>query len=103
MSSPEPPRANDRATLVRTVTGLSPSDLAHVVAIIEGAARHISRQGTVTERAAELFAWVESSVGPGLEAIQQALGQLSSIPLGEVPKASAGKNDPARDAVMVNN
>lgn len=80
MASSEPPRAIDRVTLVRTISRLNPSDLAVVVMFIEGAAQHISRHGTVPEQAAELFHWVESPTGPGLEAIQQALEQLSLVP-----------------------
>ena len=71
--APKPTRVIDRATLVQTVTGLSPSDLARVVAFIHGAAAHISRHGTVPEQAAELIRWAESSAGPGLTAIQRAL------------------------------
>jgi hypothetical protein len=63
----------DRTSLVRTVTGLSPSDMAKVLAFIEGAAAQVSRHGMVAEQAAELIGWAESSNGPGLEAIQRAL------------------------------
>jgi len=86
MASSEPPRAIERATLVQTVTGLSPSDLARVVALIDRAARHVSRHGTVPEQARDLISWAESSAGPGLEAIQRALEQLSSGPSGEEHK-----------------
>ena len=77
MASSEPPHAIDRATLVQTVVELSPSDLARVVVSIAGAAGHVSRHGSVPERAAELIHWAESSSGPGLEAIQKALEQFS--------------------------
>jgi hypothetical protein len=68
-----PPRALDRTTLVRTVSGLSPSDMALLVTLVEGAASHISRQGTVPEQAADLIRWAESPTGPGLEAIRRAI------------------------------
>jgi hypothetical protein len=90
MASPEPPRAIDRTTLVHTVADLSSGDLALVVALIEGAARHISRHGTIPEQAAELIRWAESPAGPALEAIQRALEQLSPGPTGKEHKAPAG-------------
>ena len=63
----------DRTSLVRTVSGLSPSDMAKVLMFIEGAAAQVGRHGTVSEQAADLTRWAESSTGPGLEAIQRAL------------------------------
>ena len=69
-------RAVDRAALVRTVSGLSPSDMALLVTLIDGAASHVSRHGTVPEQAAELIRWAESSTGPGLAAIQEALANF---------------------------
>jgi hypothetical protein len=63
----------DRTSLVRTVTGLSPGDMAKVLALIEGAAAQVGRYGTVSEQAADLIRWAESSTGPGLEAIRRAL------------------------------
>jgi hypothetical protein len=66
-------RAVDRAALVRTVSQLSPSDLARLVMLVEGAASHVSRQGTVPEQAAELIRWAESSTGPGLAVLREAL------------------------------
>jgi hypothetical protein len=68
-----PPQAVDRRALVRDVFGLSPSDMAQLVTLVEGAASHVSRQGTVPEQAAELIRWAESSTGPGLDAIRAAL------------------------------
>jgi hypothetical protein len=75
VAAPAPRTAGpiDRATLVRTVIGFAPGDMATFVTLIEGAARHVSRHGTVPEQAAELFGWAESSTGPGLEAIRRAL------------------------------
>jgi hypothetical protein len=63
----------DRTSLVRTVTGLSPGDMAKLVALIEGASAQVSRHGTVAEQAGDLIRWAESSKGPGLDAIQRAL------------------------------
>ena len=71
--APKPTGPIDRATLVRTISGFAPSDMAEFVTLIEGAARHIGRHGTVPEQAAELIRWAESSTGPGLEAIRRAL------------------------------
>jgi len=71
--SPQRKPAMDRLTLVKTLTGLDPSDLTTVIALISGAAAHISRQGTVREQAGELIRWAESSTGPGLAAIEKAL------------------------------
>jgi hypothetical protein len=68
-----PARAVDRAALVRTLSGLSPGDMALLVTLVEGAASHVSRHGTVREQAAELIGWAESSTGPGLDAIREAL------------------------------
>src|SRR5262249_10100035 len=101
MASSEPPRTIDRATLVRTVSGLSPSDFARVAVFIEGAAEQISHHGPVPEQAAELFRWVESSTGPGLEAVQRAVKQLKEgEPKGHSrPGESAGHPSPEDDAV----
>jgi hypothetical protein len=55
------------------MSGLSPGDMALLVTLVEGAASHVSRHGTVREQVAELIGWVESSTGPGLAAIQEAL------------------------------
>jgi hypothetical protein len=70
------PQAIDRATLVRTISGLSPSDMSLLVTLVNGAASHVSRHGTVREQAAELIRWVESSTGPGLAALQEALANF---------------------------
>ncbi len=66
-----------RVTLVRTVSGLSPGDMSLLVTLVAGAALQVSRHGTVREQAAELFRWAESSTGPGLAAIQEALVSFS--------------------------
>jgi hypothetical protein len=63
----------DRAALVQTVSGLSPGDFAQLVTLIPRASSHVSRQGTVREQAAELIGWAESSTGPGLDVIREAL------------------------------
>jgi hypothetical protein len=68
----------DRAMLVRTVSGLSHNDLAQVVIMVEGAAPHVSRHGTVPEQTAYLFKWAESPAGPGLESIERAFNIISS-------------------------
>jgi hypothetical protein len=99
MDSSESSRAIDRATVVQTITGLIPSDLARVVTFIEGAAIHISRHGTVPEQAAELISWVESSAGPGLEVIQKALDQLTPDPLEQAQNTSGGRRPLARPEV----
>ena len=71
--SPQRTPAMDRATLVRTLTDLTPADFATLIVMIPGAARQVSRQGTVPEQAAELIRWAESSTGPRLAAIEEAL------------------------------
>jgi hypothetical protein len=68
-----PARAVDRATLVRTLSGLSPSDMSLLVTLVDGAASQVSRHGTVPEQAAELIRWAESPTGPRLDVIQRAL------------------------------
>jgi len=77
-STPTPgrPPDADRASLVRTLSRLSPSDIATLVTLIEGAATHVSRQGTVAELVAELVRWTESPIGPGLDAVRVALENL---------------------------
>ncbi len=64
--------AMDRPTLVRTLTDLTPADFARLIAMIPGAARQLSRV-SVPEQAGELIRWAESSKGPGLAAIEEAL------------------------------
>lgn len=68
----------DRPTLVQTLNDLTPADFATLIVMIPGAARQVSRQGTVPEQAAELIRWAESSTGPGLAAIEEALRALRS-------------------------
>ena len=67
----------DRATLVRTLTDLTPADFAILIAMIPGAARRLSRV-SVPEQGGELIRWAESSNGPGLVAIEEALRALRS-------------------------
>jgi TIR domain len=71
--APGPTGPMDRAMLVKTISGFDPGDMALFLTLIEGAATHTGRHGTVREQAAELFRWAESSTGPGLEAIRRAL------------------------------
>jgi hypothetical protein len=71
--SPQRTAAMDRLTLVRTLTAFNPTDFAKLIAMIPGAAEHVSRQGTVAEQAGELIRWAESPTGPGLAAVQEAL------------------------------
>ena len=67
--------AMDRLTLVRTLTDLTPADFARLIAMIPGAARQLSRV-SVPEQAGELIRWAESSKGPGLGAVEEALGNF---------------------------
>jgi len=76
--SPQRTPAMDRLTLVRTLAAFDPSDFATLIAMIPGARNHVSRQGTVREQAGELIGWAESSTGPGLAAIEEALRALRS-------------------------
>ena len=73
--SPQRTPAMDRATLVRTLTDLTPADFATLIAMIPGAARQLSRV-SVPEQAGELIRWAESSKGPGLGAVEEALGNF---------------------------
>jgi len=77
-SGPPPgwPPVADRECLVRTMCRLSPCDLATLVTMIEGAAIHVSRHGTVAEQVAELICWAESSNGCGLPTIEKALASF---------------------------
>jgi hypothetical protein len=50
--------------------------MAELVAWIPGAAAQISYRGTISEQAAQLIRWAESTVGPGLAAIAQAVEAL---------------------------
>jgi hypothetical protein len=63
----------DRMTLVEILERLTPADFDSVVTRIPGAGSHISRHGTVREHVAELLLWAESSAGPGLQSIEDAL------------------------------
>ena len=63
----------DRATFVKVLCMSSPSDFDSFVASIENAAIHVSRHGTVPEKAAELIRWAESSTGCGLTTLKRAL------------------------------
>jgi len=76
-SSPQRTPAMDRLTLVRTLTDLTPADFAALIAMIPGAARQLSRV-SVPEQGGELIRWAESSTGPGLAAIEEALRALRS-------------------------
>jgi len=69
--------ASDRASLVRALAQLDPTDMVMLVTMIEGAARHVSDHGTVPEQAGELVRWAESPTGPKLAAIQEALDSFS--------------------------
>ena len=80
LNVPTPPpqrsQAVNRLALVRTLVRLSPSDWATLIAVISGAASHVSRQGTIAEQAAELIRWAESVSGPGLMAVEAAIEML---------------------------
>jgi len=75
--SPQRTPAMDRLTLVRTLTDLTPADFATLIAMIPGAARQLSRV-SVPEQGGELIRWAESSTGPRLAAIEEALRALRS-------------------------
>ncbi len=63
----------DRLSVVMTLEALDPTDFASIVASIPDAFRHVSRHGTIPEKAAELLGWTESPPGPGLDAIRRRL------------------------------
>jgi hypothetical protein len=68
---PLPPM--ERLTLVKTLAALSPTTFDTLIAAIPKAAQHISRQGTIPEKAAELIRWAESPPGCGLPVIEKTL------------------------------
>ena len=68
----------ERASLVRNLTRLTPSDMATLVTLLEGAATHVSRHGTVPEQAAELVRWAESPNGCGDGPLFAALSALDA-------------------------
>jgi hypothetical protein len=67
----------DRPTFVKTLGDLTPADFELFVTTIPKAASHVSRQGAIREKAAELIGWAESPTGPGLEAVQEAYQSFS--------------------------
>jgi hypothetical protein len=69
-------RAVDQATLVRELGELDHADWASLVAMIPGAAKHVSRHGTVPEQAAELIRWAASRTGCGLDVIERTLANF---------------------------
>jgi len=71
-TSTSPLSTMDRLTFVKTLTALSPSVFEPLVASIPDADRHVSRQGTIPEKVAELIRWAESSTGPGIDAVKEA-------------------------------
>jgi hypothetical protein len=79
--SPSPGLAPlDRKALVGFLTRLAPSDFAMLVTLVEGAAPHVSRSSTIPEQVAELIRWAESSTGPGLAALIDAVASLRQAP-----------------------
>jgi len=72
----------DRLSFVWTLGALDSADFESIVASIPGASRHVGRQGTIPEKAAELMRWAESPTGPGLDALQEALDRISGGPSG---------------------
>jgi hypothetical protein len=69
-----------RNSLVGSLSQLAPSDFATLVAMIPGAASHVSRHSTIPEQAAELVQWAESPTGPKLAAIQEVLDSFRDAP-----------------------
>jgi hypothetical protein len=68
--------ATDRTALLRDLRGLTPSDLAMLIAAIPGASAQVSHQGTVPQQVAQLIGYAESTNGPGLDAISKALASF---------------------------
>jgi hypothetical protein len=71
-TSTKPLPTMDRSSFLRTLADLTPADFELFVATIPNAAPQISRQGTISEKVAELIRWVDSSTGPGIGAVQEA-------------------------------
>jgi tetratricopeptide (TPR) repeat protein len=77
----ERPGVPARLALVQNLSRLTPADWAILVALIPGAAAHISRHGTTPEQVAELLRWAESPTGLGLGTIERAFEGLLPHPL----------------------
>jgi hypothetical protein len=67
-----------RLELVIELSRLAPPDWNILVTAIEGAANRISHRGTIPEQVAELIRYLESPIGPGLAAIEEALRAIRS-------------------------
>jgi hypothetical protein len=65
-----------RLALVRTLSGLSPTDWAMLVAVIPGAAAQVSHNLPIPEQVAQLVRWAESPSGSGLAAVEEAFKEL---------------------------
>jgi len=72
------PTARGRASLVQTLTRLSPGDMATLVTLFEGAASHVSHRSTVAEQVTELVRWAESPTGPGFAAFAVSVANFCS-------------------------
>jgi serine/threonine protein kinase len=59
----------ERFELVAFLTQLAPTDFSILVAMIDGAAQHVSRNATVSEQVSELIRWAESRPGRGFASI----------------------------------
>jgi hypothetical protein len=72
----KPLPATDRLSFLRTLGGLGPPDFELFVAAIPDASRHVSRQGTIPEKAAELVRFAEGPTGPGFDALLESLASF---------------------------
>jgi hypothetical protein len=72
----EPPQVVDTPSLLRSLAQLDPSDMAALVAAVEGASARVTRQAPVRQQASELVTWVLSATGPGLPVLLQRVRQI---------------------------
>jgi tetratricopeptide (TPR) repeat protein len=78
----------DRTALIDALARLSPSDFAIVLTLLPGGAEQVSSKGTIREQAAQLVLWAESTFGPGLQKVEEALAEIRP------PDASAQRTRP---------
>lgn len=74
--SGQPPTPFSRPGLLAALSRLDPSDFALLVASLEDAALHVTRDAPVPKKAAELVEWAVSQGGAGLNVVHQTARDL---------------------------
>jgi hypothetical protein len=67
---------SSRSGLLATLSRLDPFDFALLVAGIDDAALHVTRDAPVPKKAAELVEWAVSQGGPGLEVVRRTAQEV---------------------------